>query len=159
MSFQINGTPLPLDTPFTHDDIQYPANWLRLASPDERAALGIVEVADPQPYDDRFYWGPDLPKDLAQCQALMVAQVKATAGSMLAASDWRIVRAAEGVKPVDEATLAERAAIRAASNTNESAIAACTSVEELAALSLAWPTREPLTANENPPAAPVAPSI
>jgi hypothetical protein len=139
--FMLNDKPLGLDVPFTHNGIQYPNNWLRLASPSERAAIGITETADPQPYDDRFYWGLNNPKDLDQCKANMVAQVKAIAGSLLSVSDWKVVRAAEGVKPVDADTLAARAEIRDASNTNEEAIAACTTVDQLAALQLAWPSK------------------
>jgi len=60
--FQLDNKPLALDTPFTHGGISYPANWLRLASPEERAAIGITEVADAASYDDRFYWGVDNPK-------------------------------------------------------------------------------------------------
>ena len=61
--FQLDNKPLALDVPFTHNEISYPANWLRLASPEERAAIGITEVADEQvSYDDRFYWGPNNPK-------------------------------------------------------------------------------------------------
>lgn len=60
--FQLDNKPLALDTAFTHNEISYPANWLRLASPEERAAIGIVEVADPASYDDRFYWGVNSPK-------------------------------------------------------------------------------------------------
>jgi hypothetical protein len=60
--FQLDNKPLALDVPFTHGGISYPANWLRLASAEERAAIGITEVADPESYDDRFYWGVDNPK-------------------------------------------------------------------------------------------------
>lgn len=60
--FQLDNKPLALDTAFTHDGISYPANWLRLASSAERAAIGITEVADPESYDDRFYWGVNSPK-------------------------------------------------------------------------------------------------
>ena len=42
--FTLDGNNLPLDVPFTHNDIQYPANWLRLASPEERAAIGVVDL-------------------------------------------------------------------------------------------------------------------
>jgi hypothetical protein len=171
--FLLDNKPLGLDAAFTHDGIQYPANWLRLASPAERAAIGITEVADPVAYDDRFYWGPGNPKLLedreesdaqgnplfvkvydAQTQTMVdtaerlvtkglksqfVAQVKATAGSLLAPTDWKVTRAAEGVKAVDADTLAARAAIRAASDANETAIKACTTVDQLAALQLTWP--------------------
>ncbi len=163
--FMLNGTPLALDTPFTHGDIQYPANWLRLATPAERNRIGISEVPDPVAYDDRFYWAPGVPKQLEDIPAVdgegnpmldadgvqviskglksqFIAQVKATAGSLLAATDWRIVRAAEGVKPADEATLAARAAIRAASDANEAAIQACATVDDLAALQMTWPSQD-----------------
>jgi hypothetical protein len=174
--FLLDSKPLGLDVPFTTaDGTQHPANWLRLASPAERAAIGITEVADPEPYNDRFYWAPGVPKLLedreesdAQGNPLyikvlgevdgkpamvdsterlvtkglksqFVAQVKATAGSLLAPTDWKVTRAAEGVKAVDADTLAARAAIRAASDANETAIKACTTVEQLAALQLTWP--------------------
>ena len=42
--FTLDGNNLPLDVPFTHNDIQYPANWLRLATPEERAAIGVVDL-------------------------------------------------------------------------------------------------------------------
>jgi hypothetical protein len=139
--FQLNGNPISPDTAFTAGDIQYPNNWIRLASPEERAAIGITEVADAVRADDRFYWNGDLsmPKDVDQIKSMLIGQVKQTAGSLLADTDWRITRAAEGVKPVDADTLAARAAIRAASDANEVAIAACTSVEALASLQMNWP--------------------
>ena len=56
MAFQLSdGTSLPLDVPFSIGDINYPANWLRLSSADEKTAVGIKEVADPTPVDTRFY--------------------------------------------------------------------------------------------------------
>jgi hypothetical protein len=139
--FQLNGNPISPDTAFTAGDIQYPANWIRLASPEERAAIGITEVDDPVRADDRFYWDGDInnPKDIDGLKTMLIAQVKATAGSLLAATDWKVVRAAEGVKAVDADTLTERAAIRTASDTNEAAITACTSVTQLASLNMAWP--------------------
>jgi len=152
--FQLNGNPISPDTAFTAGDIQYPANWIRLASPEERAAIGITEVADPVRADDRFYWDGDInnPKDIDGLKTMLIAQVKATAGAMLAATDWKVVRAAEGVKAVDADTLAERAAIRTASDANEALITACTSVDELASLQLTWPdkTLPTLTTEEEP---------
>lgn len=64
MAFQLNGQPFNPDRAFTLGDIQYPANWFRFASAEERAAIGITEVADPELYDSRFYWGPNNPKIL-----------------------------------------------------------------------------------------------
>jgi hypothetical protein len=139
--FMLNGSPLSVDTAFECNEISYPANWIRLASPEERAAIGITEVDDPVRADDRFYWDGDInnPKDIDGLKTMLIAQVKATAGSLLAATDWKVVRASEGVKAVDADTLAERSAIRTASDANEAAITACTSVTQLAALKLTWP--------------------
>ena len=52
----LDGKPLSYDRAFTHDGIQYPANWLRLASWEEKSAIGITEVPNPPYYDQRFYW-------------------------------------------------------------------------------------------------------
>ena len=138
--FMLDNHPVSVDCAFTHNNIQYPANWLRLSSPAERAAIGITEVADPERYDDRFYWAPGNPKDLDQLKTQMVGQVKSIAGSLLAPTDWKIVRAAEGVKACDQETLDSRAAIRAASDTNEAAISACATVDELSSIEFTWPT-------------------
>ena len=142
--FQIDGKFLPIDTPFEHNDIQYPANWLRLSSQEDRATLGIVEIAEPVRADDRFYWNGDItmPKDLDQLKAQMVSQIKQAAASMLSSTDWKIVRAAEGIKSVDEATLFKRQAIRKASDENEQAIQNCDTVEKLALLNFSWPVDE-----------------
>lgn len=133
---------------FTHDEIQYPENWIALATPAERNALGLVEVPDPVRADDRFYWNGDIstPKDLDQLKAVMVGQVKATARSLLSETDWKIQRSYDpsSMKPVDAATLAEREAIRAASDENEAAIHACSTVSALAILQLSWPAKEVL---------------
>ena len=137
--FMLNDKPLALDTSFTHNDIQYPANWLRMTTMEEKEAIGITEVAEPDRYDDRYYWGVGNPKDLDQCKANMVTQIKAAAGSMLTPTDWKVIRATETGIPLDADTLTARADIRAASNTNEAAVAACTTVDELAALQLTWP--------------------
>lgn len=138
--FTLNGQPLSPDNPFTTPDgTQYPANWLRLASAGEKAAIGIEEVNDPQPYDDRFYWGPGNPKDLEQVRSMLASQVRQAAYSMLAPTDYKLVRKVETGEDVDAPTLAKRSAIRAAYTTNAAAISAATTVAELAALSITWP--------------------
>ena len=55
MAYQLDGKSLPLDVAFSHNDINYPANWLRLSTADEKKAIGISEVSDPTNYDGRFY--------------------------------------------------------------------------------------------------------
>ena len=55
MVFKLDGKPLAVDVAFSHNDIQYPANWLRLSTAQEKKDLGITEVADDPVYDSRFY--------------------------------------------------------------------------------------------------------
>jgi hypothetical protein len=119
--FILNGKILPIDVPFEHDGVQYPANWLRLATPEEREAIGITEVtAQPRP-DDRFYWvsGPDdngdytaIPKDLDGLKATWAAQFKQTAYAMLFPSDWMVVRKAEVGDGIPQAWTDYREAVR-----------------------------------------------
>ena len=163
MPFKIGSKVIPLDTPFSHGDLQYPANWIRLASEEDKAAIGLVWEAEPVRADDRFYWDGNInnPKALEDVVALnidgqniyddkgnivvtkglksqFIAQVKAQAGSLLNATDWKVVRAAEGGKALDDATKAARAAIRTKSDDFEAQIKACTTVEQLAALQFNW---------------------
>lgn len=69
------------------------------------------------------------------------AQVKTTAGSMLAQTDWMIVRKAERNIDVPASVATKRAAIVAECDRLEAAIAACTDVEALIAVvgSQDWP--------------------
>lgn len=102
--FLLNGKRLGLDMPFEHDGMQYPANWLRLASAEDRAAIGITEVAEQSRPDDRFYWVSGMnddgsysaiPKDLADLKAEWSDRFKQMAYTMLAPSDWLVVRKQE----------------------------------------------------------------
>ena len=60
-----------------------------------------------------------------------VAQVKATAGSMLAATDWMVIRKAERDIAIPADVVAKRAAIITEADRLEAAINACTTVEGL----------------------------
>jgi len=69
MAFKLDGKPLAVDVAFSHNDINYPANWLRLASKAEKEAIGITEEADAPTYDSRFYWGDGTAKALDDVDA------------------------------------------------------------------------------------------
>ena len=60
-----------------------------------------------------------------------IAQVKTTAGGLLAGSDWMVIRKAERDVAIPAATVAARAAIVAEANRLEIAIAACADVAAL----------------------------
>jgi len=132
--FLLNGHPLSPDSAFvTPDGTQYPANWLRLASPTERAAIGITEVPDPAPYDQRFYWGPELPKDHEQLVEQWAQQTRTTANTLLAPTDWQVIREADNGKPMGAGVKAERERIRTAAGGKITSINATTTTAELAA--------------------------
>ena len=74
MAFKLNGNLLALDTPFSvtdenGDTYNYPANWLRISTAEEKTALGITEVADDPVYDYRFYYGNGTAKALDDVNA------------------------------------------------------------------------------------------
>lgn len=123
---------------FEFNGIQYPADWLDKTSLEEKQAIGITEEPDPEWFDERYYWGVDNPKDLDMLKEVAITNIKAGAASLLQPTDWKIIRSSETGGRVDLATLNARADIRTKSNEFETAINACTTVEELAALSFDW---------------------
>lgn len=137
--------------PFTIDGVQYPANWLNLSTPEEKAELGLEEVVViGSPKNQTYYWvseelaGATLtyvntPKDLAQCKALAVSQTNSTAYSLLFPSDWMVVRNQETGWPVPEDWTTYRAAVRSTAAQAKTDIEATADVDALAALVIDWP--------------------
>jgi hypothetical protein len=131
--FLLNGQPLQLDAPFAVDGTSYPANWLRLTSIEEKNAIGITEVADTTvTYDDRFYWGVDIPMDLDVLKTRWSTQVKDTANKLLAQTDWMVIRKVERSVDIPADTAIYRAAVLAECTRLIAAIAACADVPLLA---------------------------
>jgi len=164
--FQLNGNPISIDSEQVINGVRYP----NLRDPALREQLGIVEVADPENYDQRFYWGVGNPKLLNDREEVdqdgnpmyvkvlgvvngepamvdstdrlvtkglksqWTAQVKQTAGSMLAQTDWMVVRKAERNIDVPATVAAKRAAIVAECDRLEAAITGCADVEALIAV-------------------------
>lgn len=137
---KLNNKPLSYDRAFTHAGIQYPANWLRLTSLEEKTAIGITEVADDPWYDQRFYWGVDNPKDLDTLKTQWKATQSEICNSLLSPSDWRVTRAAELGQAVASAWLTYRGAVRSACNTRQTEITAVADVPALIELLFGQPT-------------------
>ena len=68
-----------------------------------------------------------------------IARVKQTANSILAQTDWMVIRKAERNVDIPADTVAYRAAVVAKAAELEAAISAVTSVEELIAVNLSFP--------------------
>ena len=157
MAFKLDGKPLAVDVAFSHNDINYPANWLRLASKTEKEAIGITEEADAPTYDSRFYWGDGTAKALDDVNAkdedgnllknpdgsqmiiqgvksILKAQEKTSAGSLLARYDWYVVRKAEKDTAIPSAITTYRDGVRTACDTREKEIDACADTEALVTL-------------------------
>ena len=177
MPFKFGTKTIQLDTPFTHNDIQYPANWIRLASEEDKSAIGMTWEADAVRADDRFYWDGNInnPKALEDreesdengnplyvkvlgvvdgepamvdsdkrlvtkgLKSNFIAQIKHTAGTILAQTDWMVIRKAERNVDIPSAVATYRAAVVAKASELETAISAVTTVEQLIALDLSFP--------------------
>ena len=158
MAFKLNGNPLAVDVAFRHNDIQYPANWLRLSTAEEKTAIGITEVADAPTYDSRFYWGDGTAKALDDktetvdgvesttlgVKSVLKTQEKVTAGSLLDKYDWYVVRKAEKDIAIPSSISTFRDGVRTACDTREKEIDACS---DTAALVTLYSTKEDGTPN------------
>ncbi len=151
MGYQLaDGTPLALDRAFsTPDGVQRPANWLRLSTPRDRELAGITWVADTSNnYDQRFYWNSSTPKQLNDepavdiegnetgeiqtgLKSLWKAKQNEIAASLLAPSDWRVIKAKETSTNIPSTWKTYRAAVRTACNTRQAEIDACSDVAAL----------------------------
>ena len=144
--FTVSGKTIQYDRPWTHPDtgVQYPANWLRLTSLAEKQAAGLEEITTPaaEVYDQRFYWGPSNPKQLDDVtdddgntttglKALWKAKQNEIAASLLAPSDWRVIKAKETSTNIPSTWKTYRAAVRTACNTRQAEIDACSDVAAL----------------------------
>ena len=158
MAFKLDGSPLAVDVAFkTSDGTQYPANWLRLSTADEKTAIGITEVADDPTYDSRFYWGDGTAKALDDVDAkdkdgnllknpdgsqmvtlgvksVLKRQEKEIAKSLLNKYDWQVVRKAEKGTAIDSAVSTYRDAIRTAYTTRKTEISNCANTTALVTL-------------------------
>lgn len=140
-------------TSFSVDGTSYPSNWLNMTSPEDKAALGLVEVTDANsPEDSRFYWVSDTlvgavrtylntPKDLDGLKATWAAQIRATAYSMLVTTDYMDSRKANDPEYVPSADwITWRASIRTSASEAVVAINAAADIAALqAAVQVTWP--------------------
>jgi hypothetical protein len=156
MPFKLGTKTIQLDTPFTHNDIQYPANWIRLASEEDKSAIGMTWESDPVRADDRYYWDGDInnPKALEDVtetvdgkeyttkglKSHLISQVKAAAGSILAQTDWMVIRKAERNVDIPTSVADYRASVVEKAAELEADISAVTTVEQLISLDISLPS-------------------
>ena len=157
MAFKLDGKTLPVDVAFTSNGVNYPANWLRLTTLDEKKAIGITEEADPPYYDQKFYTGVDTPKRLVDENAKdkdgnllkdddgnqvinkglktrWLEQQKLEANHLLKDYDWYVTRKAEKGTDIPTAIQTYRDRVRTACSDREAEINACSDVAALKTL-------------------------
>ena len=144
MAFKLDGKTLPTDVAFTSNGINYPSNWLRLSSADEKAAIGITEVADPTPYDGRFYTSASNAKDLAGLKTTWISIQKEEASNLLSPYDWYVIRKSEKDTAIPVGITSYRDAVRTACTAREGEINGAANVAALKTLIdgtgiTAWP--------------------
>ena len=164
MSFELNGQPIYAGRSFVDaDGNQYPRNWTRVLTQEQKDALGITWVPDPAPVDTRFYWDHDLPKRLEDEPAVdenddpvldedgvqvinyglkteWTRKQKEIAGSLLAKSDWYVTRKAEAGTEIPADVATYRTAVRTVSGQREAEISAAATFEAFVALVTNSPT-------------------
>ena len=158
MAWKLNNAVIRAGRAWTGTDgIQHPRNWM-IWSDSEKTAAGLVWEDDPAPFDSRFYWSAGNAKALDDVNetdddgnALLDAdgnqvvtrglkynakqQAKQTAASLLAPTDWQVIKATEvSSYTVPSAITTYRAAVRTASNTIETAIDNAADIDAFIAL-------------------------
>ena len=163
---------VPAGTAFEWDGIQYPANWCNLSTPEEKAAIGMVDVVYGTYPNDTYYWVSQdapvyngtvveinytaTPKDLFMLQNDAVNAVQQEAYSILLPSDWRVVKGYETKSAIPTDWNTWRQEIRTQCDAQIIAITNCTTVAELAALPPVTWAHDP---NYVPPVQEDAPAI
>ena len=146
MAWKLNNAVIRAGRAWTGiDGVQHPRNWM-IWSDAEKTAAGLVWEDDPAPFDNRFYWAAGLPRDLDDVtdeddnvtlglKSQYKAQTKVTAASLLAPTDWHVVKATEVDSYSVPANISQyRTDVRAASNTIEVAIDGAADLDAFIAL-------------------------
>jgi hypothetical protein len=146
-------------TPFEWDNIFYPSNWCNLSTPEEKAAIGMVDVVYGQQANEQYYWVTQdmpmynaatnqvdinfisTPKDLTTIKNINISQVNSTAYSILLPTDWMVVKGIETSTPVPTAWNTWRESIRTTAQDAVTAINAATGVDEVEDVmqNIVWP--------------------
>ena len=146
--YYANDKRLPVNQAFTLNDISYPANWLQIASAGDKAAAGIEQREEPVLTfkNERFYYNTvqdgvvtSTPKDLDMLKRGMIAQANRTAHSLLAQSDWMVVKQTETSTGILPQWADYRAAVRAEANRQCDHINAAPNIDSLETVNPKWP--------------------
>ena len=159
MAWLYNGRTLKVGKSWTDDNgYKHPYNWATAWSAEDKEQWGVTWQDDPDTsYDNRFYWARDVERSLTDInevdednnpildqdgnqvvtkglKTIWIEQTKETANSLLAKSDWYVVRNAEKSTAIPTEISTYRDDVRTASGTIETAINACADLDAFKAL-------------------------
>jgi hypothetical protein len=137
----------------------YPSNWCNLSTPEEKAAIGMVDVVYGQQANPQYYWVSQdepvynaqtnqvdinytsTPKELDGVKSSSVSQVNSTAYTILLPTDWMVVKAIETSTTVPAAWNTWRESIRTTAATAVTAINAAVDVAGVETImqNIVWP--------------------
>lgn len=139
--FKLGNRVIHPDSAFVHEGVSYPANWLRLSTPDDRRALGIEDYRDPGPIDRRFYVELDtgtnrghngpIPRELRLVIDEQLIVIDQWIASYLQGTDWVWVRLMETGKPVPDDIAEYRNKVREEGARLKAAVVKARDVEEV----------------------------
>jgi len=150
MAWKYNNSIIRAGKSWTNSDgITHPKNWMIWSDADKTAA-GLVWENDPEPYDNRFYWGRQddgtlIPKSLDDVNEVdrdgnaindadgnqivtpglktnAIELVKRQAGELLAPYDWYVTRKSEKSTAIPSSVTTYRDAVRTACAAIETSI-------------------------------------
>ena len=152
MPWKLGSRRIAYDVAFVNEatGIQYSNKWMRQTSDATKRGIGMIwEEPEDTNYDQRFYWNSSTPKQLDDVtdddgntttglKTEWKARQNKIAASLLAPSDWRVVKELEvnnsfvlprTAYPTEWMTY--RAAVRTACNTRQAEIDNCSDVAAL----------------------------
>lgn len=144
--------------PFSWDGVDYPGNWIQLASPEQRSSIGICDVVYGQQESDQYYWVQQnapvynaqtnqvdvtftcTPKNLTDIKANAFNQVNQIAYSILFPTDWMVVKSVETSTPINPDWNTWRASIRATADQTRTAVTGAADVAAVQTImsSIVW---------------------
>ena len=125
------GRALPLDKAFNHNNISFPANWLRVSTEADKKAQGISWVTPEEP--------PVVRAPLEREKSDGIVRAKDTAGKMLSGSDWMQIAKIERNREVAEDWAEYRAAVIAEADRLEGEYNAAATYTDIDLIKQNWP--------------------
>ena len=125
------GRALKMDVAFSHNNISFPANWLRVSTPADKEAQGISWVTPEEP--------PVVRAPIEREKSDGIVRAKDTAGKMLAQSDWMVIASVERSRVVADEWAEYRAAVIAEADRLEGQYSTAESYDALDAIVQNWP--------------------